>query len=542
MKKASCFGSGFSFDFLAHPVGFNVRGQPTVRTKVGSVLSLICMALFVTLSWVTIANYLDTSRPVISYETQTINIPELINIKQSKLYPIIFFFDQIKYVDPDEVKTYVNPYIAYFNSNKTKEPIEIRLKLVPCKELIARGKTDTITASSDGAVRNNYKDFGYCVDDEGKELHLETHNRLEILSVSLYPCALTDGSCKTPDKFGNFAISINFPEAVSNFGDYKRPISYVTETTEWVGLSTFFTVFNYHSLRINEVMQERGFLSKMETTQRYVSVDKLTTQIRNRNSSQTTCPQVDFDYCLPYIVHNLLMTNKKMKIVRSYKGLVESMSEIGGMIGLIFRIFVFMSSFYHSQIINNFLVKEVYGIEKSSKDKNHSAKKIQAKVSNSSTDHEKMSGENYKRAVELVQKDLDILRLLEELNLIKLFLVENYGLQLSKQPDKIVSLQKLYDLRLKPQKDEIDSPRRHGFLQKLSPVSLKKEPSRFASTIRDNSIIFYKDPTLTNSPDQFADLQQKNKKIIHLNSTKKEIEGQNKKKQQIKEDAGSHPC
>ncbi len=103
MKKGKANSLGSSLDFLSHPVGFNVRGQSAVSTKVGIFFSVICMCLFVTLSWVTIANYLDTSRPVISYETQSLKIKEPANIKQSRLYPIIFFLDQVSYLKPSEL-------------------------------------------------------------------------------------------------------------------------------------------------------------------------------------------------------------------------------------------------------------------------------------------------------------------------------------------------------------------------------------------------------------------------------------------------------
>jgi len=81
---------------------------------------------------------------------------------------------------------------------------------VPCKDLIARGKLDTITAESEGSVKANHKEYGYCVDDENKEYELGADDSIDLFSLVLYPCALTDGSCKSPSCRAWKVCFINF--------------------------------------------------------------------------------------------------------------------------------------------------------------------------------------------------------------------------------------------------------------------------------------------------------------------------------------------
>ena len=432
MKKTSCLGGSLSFDILAHPVGFNVRGQPAFRTHVGSALSLACITLFVTLSWVTIANYLDTSRPVISYESLSLTTKPEINIKQSRLYPIIFFFDQVKYLDAVESAQYVNPYIMYYGTNSKGEPKLIELKLVPCKELIARGKTDTINVEGEGFVKKNFQQHGHCVDDEEQQVTLggnEIQDSLEIFSIGLYPCILTDGSCKPQASLGRLAISVSFPTPLNNYGDYKSPIKYVTESNDFVGISNSMILVNYHNLRINDVMQERGFLSKLQTTHSFVSIDKSTSQIRTRDPTQISCTKETFDTCLPYIVHNFVMTNNKLNVVRSYKGIVESVSEIGGMIDLIYLLFGFIYSIYYNKALKEYFVKEVYGIEKPVTKGALCCKKSKSDVTTIRSESPSEQRDLFQKAVDRLQKDLDMLKVLEELNMIKLFLISKQGMQ-----------------------------------------------------------------------------------------------------------------
>jgi hypothetical protein len=450
----------------------------------------------------------------------------------------MFFFDQTNYLEPEELAKYVNPYIIYYKKPSVGNAIQVRLKLVPCKELIARGKTDTITASSEGSVKSNYKEFGFCVDDEGHEFELGADNAIELFSLSLYPCALTNGNCKSPADLGKFVSSISFPQPVSNFGDYKSPISYVTETSEWVGLSTLFYVVNYHSLRVNEVMQERGFLSQLETTHKYVSVDKSTNQIRNRDASETTCTDDKIDYCLPYIVHNFLMTNKKMKIVRSYKGIVESISEIGGMIDLIFMIFVLFYSFYHHWVVKSFLIKEIYGLVKSPSKFNFCKWKNRAEVSAVTVEDQPNFNEAYKKAEGRIEKDLDIVALVEELNVIKIFLVDSFGLTFPGDPNRFATLKQIDDSRLKNETEKRDNKTGAEFSRQFSATPHNTGQPRSGSLARESSG-FTKPQALQNSPDYTPQGQQKYRKSLLSNTAKKPAFDQTSKFSKMKPETDS---
>ena len=359
---------------------------------------------------------------------------------------------------------------------------------------------------------------------------------MEVYSLALYPCALTDGNCKNPADLGKFVSSISFPEAVSNFGDYKSPINYVTDTSEFVRVSTMFYVVTYHSLRVNEVMQERGFLSRLETTHKYISVDKSTTQIRNRDVSQTTCADDQVDYCLPYIMHNFLMTNKKLKIVRSYKGIVESVSEIGGMIDLIFMVFVLFYSFYHNSVVQKYLVKEIYGVDKVPTGFGLCRRKSGAEVSAASAEKQPMSREIYSTAISRVQKDLDIVALVEEINVIKLFLIDSFGLSFPGDPNRFEALKQLDDSRLKPEAD-LRQPRSTKVMSNKSIIQNFGRP-RSGSLARESSGFTNPQP-LQVSPDRVAPAQQKYKKSVLSNTGKKTVQDQNGKFSLLKPEVDS---
>ena len=478
MKKGSSFVGALTFDFLSRPVGLTVRGKSTVHTKTGAVFSFVCLALYTTLSWVTITNYLDTSRPVISYESQSMKYKEKINIKKSKLFPILFFFDQVNYLMMEEVVQYVNPYIMYYRKSSTGAPVSVRLKLVPCSALIAKGKTDTITAESEGFVKTNYERFGLCVDDEDKVFTLggaEVSDDFELFRVLLYPCALTDGTCKSQAGLGRLSFSVAFPTPMTNYGDYKSPIRYVTESNEFVGVSNVIYTVNYNTLRVNEVMQESGFLSKLLLTHHFVSIEKSTTQTRTRDSNLITCNDATvLSACTPYVAYNVIMTNNKMKIVRSYKGIVESISEIGGMIDLIFLLFMLLHSVHHSSVVKRFFIKEVYGIEKPASKPARCCRKKTHEVTSLRSESEAEQQELYNLAADRLVKDLDVIRILQELNTIKYFLATNFGLSASGELSSSKTLKGLDSFDHKKQEQKEDSkPSQKLSQQVLHQKSLK---------------------------------------------------------------------
>ena len=430
IKMSRCIGSLFALDFLSKPIGLNVRGQPTVRTKVGTALSVVCLTLFASLSWVIVQNYMDTSRPVISYETQFMSVKELVDVKKSKMYPILFFVrNDVEFLSPEEISKYVHPVIAHIVYKKDEDGNEYQvathLKMVPCKELIARGKTDTIVADTEGYVKTTYPKHGYCVDDEGQRITLggeEVKHDWEAFEVVLYPCIQTDGSCKTAAQLAEFSSLITFPTPVTNFGNYKSPIKHLNDDNEFFGLSSSLSVVHYHNMRENKVMEERGFLSKLEVTHSFVSTEKSSMTIRARDPTATSCPNFDLISCSPYVMHVFMLTNNQMKVVRSYKGIVESISEIGGMVDLVYIVSVFLYSAYHAAAAKAYLVREVYGIAKP-----RSKFALFSKKTLASLPPDGAAGldlhEQYRKAGERLDKDLDLVRILEEINTLKFFVL-----------------------------------------------------------------------------------------------------------------------
>ena len=259
----------------------------------------------------------------------------------------------------------------------------------------------------------------------------------ESFSVSLFPCIRADGNCKPQEELSELSFLVSFPTPITNFGDLQSPVKYVNDASEFIGVSNIFNVLNYHSLRVNDVLQERGFLSSLEVTHKFVSTDKFSTTITARDPNLVSCPVFDPKLCTPYISHIFTLTNNKLSIQRSYKGVVESVSEVGGMIDLIYLVFALVYNIYHGSAVDRFFVKELYGIDAPP------SKLVRLCKRKNSQGRAADSSQLYEQAISRLHKDLDLVGLLEELNTLRFFVLKHtdWSLDSSSKSDKFRALE-----------------------------------------------------------------------------------------------------
>jgi hypothetical protein len=66
--------------------------------------------------------------------------------------------------------------------------------------------------------------------------------------------------------------------------------------------------------------------------------------------------------CIPYYSVEMIVSNTAIKVIREYKGIVESISEVGGMMDLIYLIFSVLYGFYYHGVLAAGIVERVYNL------------------------------------------------------------------------------------------------------------------------------------------------------------------------------------
>ena len=401
-----------NFDILTSDVRLTVGGKHHVPSKVGTCLSFVCLVLFSLLSYISITSYFDTSKPKITTERSTVPVKPLVDLKKNHHYPIIFFLENNNaYLEWSQLQTYIYPrafHVVYLpKEDGTDKAVVTDLKVVPCKELIARGKLDTIKADSEGYVKTYYKEFGFCIDDEGKDITLggsKNNKYYETLELYFFPCTLTDGTCKSFSQLQQLTFIVANPSAAANLGNYKKPVEYSMQNLEVEGITPRVFQIRTISLSSNEIVEDRGLFIGPTNTHFFTPIDKESRQLSSRDNSQIFCTEARFPACVPYFGQSLMLSNEMLTLNRQYKGIVETIGEIGGSVKAVLAIFSLIYGVYSNVSKKKEFVRLIYGLS------SHNSQV--AKVLSSQLD-----------------ADLDILRIVRELKVLKLLVLRGKSRQ-----------------------------------------------------------------------------------------------------------------
>ena len=363
-----------AFDILAGDVQLTVGGGHHIPTRVGTFLSFACVTVFTLLSCLSIASYFDTSKPKTATETSTLPVKPVVNVKKNYHYPIIFFLEnEAQYLNWAEAEKYfhVSFYHLYFKLKEdgSEEGVRTDLKFVPCAELIARGKLDTFKVDSEGFVKSYYEKFGFCVDDEGKDLILGGAERsigYESLGLYFSPCSLQDGSCKGAEELKKIGFLIANPAASVSIGNYNQPVKYITEQQDFERLVSEFYQTRVVDLVSNQILEDRGLLFQTKMTHAFTTIHVAETKIAPRDKNQITCSDPSQIDCIPYFALNFLLTNTQIVITREYKGVVELIGEIGGAVKAVVAVFSVIYNLYYNSIKSKEFMKLIYGLPRDS--------------------------------------------------------------------------------------------------------------------------------------------------------------------------------
>lgn len=400
--------SVLAFDILAGDVQLTVGGSHHIPTRAGTLLSFTCVIAFCFMSCLSVASYFDTSKPKTSSEKTSITEKPTVDLKKNHHYPILFFLEnETTYLNWTEAEKYfhVSFYHLYFKLEEDGSEVGIRtdLKFVPCADLIARGKLDTFKVESEGFVKSYYEKFGFCVDDEGKQLTLGGQDRsksYETLGLFFSPCSLVDGSCKNPEELKHIGFLIANPAASLNLGNYKNPVKYITEQLDFDRLVTEFYQTRVVNLVSNKILEDRGLLFPTKTTHTFTSLQIEETKIAPREKTQITCEDPNSLECIPYFAMNLILTNSEVVITREYKGLVELVGEIGGTVKAVVAVFSVIYNLYYNSIKSREFLKLIYGLR-------HDSPSVP------------------KQLASRLKHELDILKIIREVKVLKLLVLKS---------------------------------------------------------------------------------------------------------------------
>jgi len=259
-----------------------------------------------------------------------------------------------------------------------------------------------------------------CVDPEDENFFIGRQTEKDAFFQNviwrILPCTLPAG-CATAEELAKVTFTPIVPKPIQDLANKKSPIRYVTIADEVHYLSTAFTSRQTYNVLKAEVWDEDGFLfgKKLAKSYSFISSVGLTTSDRNAAQLSCTANDIELGNCKPYFLLTFQTSPQKMVIERKYKGMVETFSELGGMVDMLFMLFFFPYCIYNARVFKEQLVEEVFGMQKPSNRKIKSDTNTGSLRVESIAQTDSATKESYKAVYEKVEDCLDIAHIYREL-------------------------------------------------------------------------------------------------------------------------------
>ena len=112
----------------------------------------------------------------------------------------------------------------------------------------------------------------------------------------------------------------------------------------------------------NTIIDDLGIFRGKKIRKQFPSFDRIFPQTKSRNASKLTCTplEVATNICEPYIVFSFMSSNKKLTVIRTYKSITRTLSEIGGINSICFLIFYYITILFTRKTKRQFIIEKVF--------------------------------------------------------------------------------------------------------------------------------------------------------------------------------------
>ena len=428
-----------TIDILAPDMTLNVNGKSSVKTIPGAFLSLVYLGVFIYVVVLQSITYFDTTSPTTLSSIAKEGPYSVVDVLADKHIPIIFMLDENDTtVGYDELLKYITPSLlieSYTDSGNFDMPVkytQTNIPAVKCGDLKAAGKLDENYFINLGEYSKSIFEKGVCFDTTGLNttiLGSFSDIPSSTLTLAIFPCTLPDTSmCKDHSTIVKSFLQIIKLEATVNMAVKDKPVKYTANSDLLLRINPSIENLIRSNLISNEIIDQAGFLFPDVSVVNFTQVSDPFPNSGWRDTSKIFCTLAEIsDFsCRPYLVNLVLSSNTKVKYSRNYKGLLETLGEIGGLKDLIFIMcFLFYSS-YHEKASRAVLVRDTFKIKAPASCVNKKAKVSQTRNKwQMSGDCVKTSKAAEQKAWDDVESTLDVVRLVKEMATLR-FIVEAF--------------------------------------------------------------------------------------------------------------------
>lgn len=500
-------------DFLAPPIGLNVGGSAGLRTYFGACMGVLYTVSIMALGYFIVLTYLDTNNPSVASEhSESAEYPP-VDFVENKLFPVVYVnYKEVINIPVSVIPKYFTIKLVRYGYKMTTDPVTGKdvitssfdfFDVVSCKEIMASPIYSKYYKDYVGTkfFKMYSEKYGLCVKVDKPEAAVVsgggTDSQVQILSFRMMPCSLPGGvGCATLAEMKDIGFIFSNPSQAMNLSNYENPITAVPNSENYYYINENLKQKYQSKLAKTEIYDDPGLYFKLKKRKSYFSVDRMITSSRSRDSSQTTCLESDVYKlkCDAYINFDFMSSGRSTLIVRHYKGLIESISDLGGVNSIVWIIFLYMNYTYLALVQEKVLVHKVFDFFKEDAFKPRPSSKgccrkksriremgkigsIEELEKFNSRLNPKMVKELENEAYKVIHKTLDVVTIVKEINSLKVLthmLLEDYHLKLVP----------LVSLSLQCKKNKVSLSRLNSRVSQQNSVAGSRTMSRKSSALQ----------------------------------------------------------
>lgn len=371
-------------DMLAPEITLRLAGRRGIRTCFGVAMTVGYLLSLAVFSVIIVLTYFDTSSPTVVQETAELEKNHRVNLGQSNLLPVVYLYlDELFNIKPEDAPSYFTIKFSKMelrtvflpDGSTTIKNSKIDMDVIPCSQLKREYPELYVYYASyedDPLYKKLGLSYGLCIKPILNETLISgggSETDMDMLLFQVFPCSLSDTSqCKSLALAKRIAVAWALPVASLNMSNFEVP------QKPTLAVENFY----YINENVKQKFQPRAMLTDILDDQQslnnkfagrsirtsYFSIDRgmTTSNSRGRNPAQITCSALEVKTlaCHSYLQFEFMSSARKATIIRVYKSITRTLSEIGGINSFAFLLFYYVNHLYCSYAKKRILVNKVF--------------------------------------------------------------------------------------------------------------------------------------------------------------------------------------
>src|SRR3990167_2076785 len=366
-------------DLLAPQISLKIHGRSAVKTVFGSILWILAAGGFIASLTLAMHQFFSRDDPRMFEQKSSSTTYPKFHLSQGLLVPIIMpLYLETQVIPFEEVSkfvTFIARRIKYEgvmlpDGNFIFNYTEAVMPFVLCGNLSGSNRlSSSIVSKSLGQFDDWFYKIALCIDSKEEDLFVEgrvNDNSFTAFEVSILPCSLADqNQCKPMSEVSKMSFIYLTGQETLNFGNYEQPLSYSFNGDEFYYIDLGITNRVTQKLMKTEITDVHSFLQPDSLRISYPKIEQSYLQFLSRDPTQTTCTkeQIASAECKPYFTRIFQSGGTLNKITRTYKGVVETMGDIGGARDTIFMIAMLLYGWHNERCKRKLLLESVLGLK-----------------------------------------------------------------------------------------------------------------------------------------------------------------------------------